>query len=84
MILRNLIDNPYKDIKWAIQKCFTTKEREVMAERTTFLSVIKSVRESDDDLIARFREEARHCDFEKHKTSANYKEELGKVNLFQD
>ena len=84
MIPRNLIGNPYKNIRWAIQKCISTKERVVKAERATFLSVIKSERESHDDLLVRLREEARYCDFEKHKISANFKEELLKINLFQD
>ena len=38
-----------------------------------FLSVIQGVGESDDDLLARLREEVRHCDFKNLKTAANPK-----------
>ena len=62
---RNLIDTPYKDIRLAIQNYISPKERErvVTAERAKFLSVIQAVGESDDDFLARLREEARYCDF---------------------
>ena len=73
---RNLIDTPHNDIRLAIQKCFSPKERVVTAEKAKSLSVIQCVGESDDDFLARLREEARHCDFEKLKTAANPEEEL--------
>ena len=78
---RNLIDTPYKDIRLAIQNYIFTKERVVMAERAKFLSVIQGVGESDDDLLARLREEAHYCDFEKLKTAANPEEELITINF---
>ena len=57
---RNLIDTPYKDIRMAIQNYNSPKERVVTAERAKFLlSVLQGVRESDDDFLARLREEAR-------------------------
>ena len=64
---RNLRDTPYKDIRLAIQNYISPKERVVTAEGAKFLSVKQSVGESDDDFIARLREEARYCDFEKLK-----------------
>ena len=62
---RNLIDTPYKDIRLAISNYISPKERVVTAERAKFQSVIKGVGESDDDFLARLREQARYCDFEK-------------------
>ena len=55
---RNLIDTPYKDIRLAIQNFVSHKERVITAERASFLSVIQGVEESDDDFLARLREEA--------------------------
>ena len=78
---RNLIDKPYKDIRLAIQNYISPKERVVTAERAKFLSVIQGVGESDDDFLARLREEARYCDFEKLKTAANPEEELVKIKF---
>ena len=77
---RILIDTPYKDIRLAIQNYFS-KERVVTAERAKFLSVIQGVGESYDDFLARLREEARYCDFEKLKKAANPKEELVKIKF---
>ena len=76
---RNLIDTPYKDIRLAIQN-YISKERVVTADKAKFLSLIQGVRESDDNFLARFREEARYCDFEKLKTAAN-PEELVKIKF---
>ena len=73
---RNVIDTLYKDTRLAIQNYISPKERVVTAERAKFLSVIQGVGESDDDFLARLREEARYCDFEKLETAANPEEEL--------
>ena len=81
MIPRNLIDTPYKDIILAIQNYISPKERVVTAERTKFLSVIQSVGESDNDFLARLREEARFFYFEKLKTAANPEEKLVKIKF---
>ena len=61
------IDIPYKDIRLAIQNYISLKERVVTAEKAKFLSVIQSVGESDDDFLARLREETRNCDFRNSK-----------------
>ena len=53
-----------------------------MAEKAKFLSVIHGVGESDDNFLARPREEARYCDFEKLKTVANPEEELVKNKVY--
>ena len=79
---RNLIDTPYKDIRLATQNYISPKERVVTAERAKFLSVIQDLGESDDDFLARLREEARCCDFEKLKTVAIPEEELVKIKFF--
>ena len=65
----------------AIQNYTSPKERVVTAERAKFLSVIQVVGESDDDFLARFRKEARYCDFEKLKTAANPEEEFVKIKF---
>ena len=78
---RSLIDTPYKDIRLAMQNYISPKERVVTIEVSKFLSVIQGVRESDDNFLARLREEARYCDFEKLKTAANLKDELVKINF---
>ena len=79
---RNIINTSYKDIRLAIQNYISPKERVVTAETAKILFVIQGVGESDDDFLARLREETRCCDFEKLKTAANPKEELvQKVNL---
>ena len=62
---RNLVDTPYKDIRLAIQNYISPYERVVTAENAKFLSVIQAVGESDDDFLARLREEGRCCDFKK-------------------
>ena len=80
---RNLMDTPYKDIRLAIQNCNSPKERLVTAEWSKFLFVIQGVGESEYDFLARLREEARYCDFEKLKTAANPEEELVKKSLSQ-
>ena len=78
---RNVIDTPYKDIRLAIQNYLSPKERVVSAERAKFLSKIQGVGESDDNFLARLREEARYCDFEKLRTAANPEKELIKINF---
>ena len=66
---RNLVETPYKDIRLAIQNYISPKERVVTSIRAKFLSVIQGVGETDDDFLARLREEARYCDFEKTQDS---------------
>ena len=78
---RILIDTPYNDIRLAIQNYISPKERVVTAESAKFLSVIQGVGESDDDFLARLREDARYCDFEKLKTASNTEEELVKIKF---
>ena len=78
---RNLIDTPYKDIRLANQNYISPKERVVTAEGAKFLSVVQGVGESDDDFLARIREEARYCDCEKLKKAANPEKELVKKIL---
>ena len=65
----------------AIQNYFSPKERVVTAERAKFLSVIQVVGESDDDFLARHREEARYCDL-KLKTANNTEEKLVKISFY--
>ena len=72
---RNLRDTPYKDIRLTIPNYISPKERVVTAERAKFLSVLQGVGESDNDFLARLRDEARYCDFEEFKTAANPEEE---------
>ena len=78
---RNLIDTPYKDIRLAIQNYISPKERVVTAKRVKFLSIIQGVGESEDNFLARIREEACYCDFEKLRTAAHPEEELVKINF---
>ena len=78
---RNLINTPYKDIRLAIQNYISPKERVVTAGTAKLLSVIQGVGESDDNFLARLREEARYCDFEKLKTAAKPEEELVKIKF---
>ena len=65
----------------AIQKSISPKQRVLTTERAKFLSKIKSVGESDDNSLARLREEARFCDFEKLKTAGKPEEELMKIKF---
>ena len=75
--LRNSIGTPYKNIRLATQNYFFLKERVVTAERAKFFSVIhQGVGESEEKFLARLREEASYCDFEKYKTAAILEEEL--------
>ena len=78
-----MIETPYTDIRLAIKNYISPKERVVTAERDKFLSVIQGVGESDDDFIARPREEAGYCDFEKLQIAANFEEALLKNSLRQ-
>ena len=78
---KSLIDTPYKDITLAIQNYISSKERLVTAERAKFLSVIQVLGESDDDFLARLREKAHYCDFEKIKTGAYLEEEFVKIKF---
>ena len=79
---RNLIDTPFKDIRLAIQNYISPKESVVVAGRAKFLSVIPGAGELDNNFLARLREEARYCDFEKLKTAANHEDELVKIKFF--
>ena len=79
-----LIDTPYKDIRLAIENYVSPKERVVTAKRANFLSIIQGVGESDDDFLALLREEARYCDFKKHKTAANPEKEVVKIKFISD
>ena len=81
---RSLINTPYKDIRLAIQRYNSPKERVLTAKKTNFLSLIQGVVESDDNFLARLSDEARYCDFEKLKTAANSEEELVKNIFFSD
>ena len=74
---RNLKDIPFKNIRLEIQN-YISKERVVTAERAKFVSVIQGVGESDNDSLARLREEARYCDFRKPIAAAIPEEELVK------
>ena len=65
-------------MRLAIQNYISSKERVVTAGKVKFMSIIQSVGKSDDDFLARLREGAGHCDFEKLKTAANPEEELKK------
>ena len=78
---KKLLDTPFKEIRLAIQNYISPKERVVTVERAKFLSIVQGIGESGDDFLARLREEARHCDFEKHKTVTNPEEELVKVRF---
>ena len=78
---KKLLDTPFKEIRLAIQNYISPKERVVTAERAKFLSVVQGVGEPDDDFLARLREEARYCDFEKRKTVTNPEEELVKIKF---
>ena len=60
-----LLDTPFKEIRQAIQNYISPKERVETSKRAKFLSIVQGVGESDDDFLARLREEARYCDFEK-------------------
>ena len=71
---RNLIDTPYKDIRLAIQNYISPKKRAVTSERAKILSVLQSGGESDDDYLARLREEARYFNFEKLKIATKLEE----------
>ena len=73
-----MLDAPFKEIRQAVQNYISPKERVETAERAKFLSVVQGVGESADDFLARLREEARYCDFEKLKTITNSAEELVK------
>ena len=76
-----MLDTYFKEIRQAIQNYVSPKERAETAERSKFLSVVQGVGESDDDFLARLREEARYCDFEKLKTVTNPEEELVKIKF---
>ena len=78
---KKLLDTPFKEIRLAIQNYISPKERVVTAERAKFLSVVQGVGEPDDDFLARLRDEARYCDFEKLKTVTSPEEELVKIKF---
>ena len=78
---KKLLDTPFKEIRLSIQNYISPKERVVTAEKAKILSVVQGVGESDDDFLARLREEARYCDFEKLETVTNPEEELVKIKF---
>ena len=78
---KKLLDTFFNEIRLAIQNCISPKERLVTAERAKFLSIVLGVGESDDHFLARLREEARYCDFEKLKTVTNPEVELVKIKF---
>ena len=79
---KKLLDTPFKEITQAIQNYTSSKERVETAERAKFLSNVQGVVESDYYFVARLREEARYCDFEKLKKVTNPEEVLVKFRLF--
>ena len=81
---KKLLDTPFKEIRLAVQNYISPKERVVTAERSKFLSVVQGVGESDDNFLARLRDEARYYDFEKLKTVTNPEEELVKIKFISD
>ena len=68
---KNLIDTPHNDIRSVIQNHFSLKEKAVTAKRAKFVSVIQGVGGSNDNFLARLREEASCCELEKLITTAN-------------
>ena len=78
---KKLLDTLFKEIRLAIQNYISPKERVVTAERAKFLSAVQGIGESDDEFLARLREEARCCDFEKLKRVNNPEEELVKIKF---
>ena len=64
---KKLLDTPFKEITQTIQNYNSSKKIVDTAERAKFLSCVQGVLESDDNFVARLREEARYCDFEKLK-----------------
>ena len=60
-----MLNFPFKEIRQANQNYISPKERVETAEKAKFLSIVQSVGEPDDNFLARLREEARYCDFEK-------------------
>ena len=78
---RKLMKTQYIDIRPAIQNFVSPKERVVTAKRDKFLSVIQGLGESNDNFLARLREEARHCDFKKLKTAAKPEKKLVKIKF---
>ena len=82
---KKLLDTPFKEIRQAIQNYISPKERVEerveTAERAKFLAVVQGVGESNDNFLARLREEAPYCDFEKLKTVTNFEEELVKIKF---
>ena len=76
-----MLDTPFKEIRPAIQNYISPKERVETAERVKFLSLVQGAGESDENFLARLREESRYCDFEKLKTVANPEVELIKIKF---
>ena len=76
-----MLKTPLKEIRQAIQNYISPKERVETAERAKILSVVQGVGESDDNFLARLREEPRYCDFEKLKTVTNPEKELVKIKF---
>ena len=64
MSSKKLLDTPFEEIRQAIQNYISQKERVETAEKAKFLPIVQGVGESDDDFLARLREEARYCDLE--------------------
>ena len=81
MSTKKLLETPFKEIRQAIQNYISPKVRVETAEKASFLSVVQGIGESDDDFLARLREETRYCDFEKLKTVTNPEEELVKIKF---
>ena len=78
---KKLLDTPFEEIRQTIRNYMSPKARVETAQRAKFLSVVQSVRESDDTFQARLREEARYYLFEKPKTVTNLEEELVKIKF---
>ena len=68
---KKLEDMPFKDIEQALKSYLEPQQRLVMAEQTTFVTLVQATQESKADYLARLRESARHCDFDKLKDIAD-------------
>ena len=78
---KKLIETPYKDIRSAIQNYVSPEERLIPTERAKFLSDVQGVGESDDDFLARRREEARYCEFGTLEKVTNLDKALVKIKI---
>ena len=78
---KELEEMPFNDIETVLKTYLEPQQRLVMAEQTTFVSLSQMQQETKSDFLARLRETAKHCQFDKLKTATDTSEYMVRLRF---